>query len=316
MRALGGALAALLLLSGCTAPLQSVRLRADAFPEAVELERVSFFPQEAYQCGPAALATALDWAGVNITPDALAPAVYLPARRGSLQLELLAAARRYATVPYVIPPRLEALLMEVAAGHPVIVFQNLAFSWYPKWHYAVAVGFDVAGGEMVLRSGRERRHVVPFAVFERTWRRGDYWAMVVMPPGRLPRTAEEPAWLRAVAALEALGQWQATRASYAAALERWPESLAARLGLGNSRYALGDLAGAEEAYRAATHAHPDSGIAYNNLAQVLAEQGHRREAEAAAKRAIALGGPHLETFRATLAEIRSMGTPDQTETAE
>lgn len=308
-----GVLLAGVLLAACAAPLQSERLRPGALPGTIELERVGFFPQEAYQCGPAALATTLEWAGVETTPAALAPAVYLPERRGSLQLELIAAARRHGTVPYVLAPRLEALLAEIAAGHPVIVFQNLALSWYPKWHYAVAVGFDLPRRAIVLRSGRERRHVLPLALFERTWRRGDYWAVVVMPPARVPATADELGYLRAVAALEDIGKWQAAAAAYEAALGRWPLSLGARLGLGNSRYALGELDAAAAAYRAATSAHPGSGIAFNNLAQVLAEQGRLGPAQAAAERAVALGGPHLDAFRATLSGIRNKKRSETTD---
>jgi Peptidase_C39 like family/Tetratricopeptide repeat len=296
---------AVVLLAGCAGPLQSERLAPNAFPQPVELNAVAFFPQEEYQCGPAALATVLDWAGVAIEPAALAPEVYLPARHGSLQLEMLATARRHGTVPYVIRPKLDDLLTEVKAGHPVVVLQNLAFSWYPKWHYAVVVGFDLARDEVVLRSGRERRHVVPLELFERTWRRADYWAMVVMPPDRLPRTAQETPYLQAVVALERLRRWDEADRAYRAALTRWPESLGARLGDGNSRYALHDIAGAEQAYRAAATAHPDSGIAFNNLAQALADQDRWQEAEEAIERALALGGPHLKDFQATAAEIQT-----------
>jgi len=306
----------LLFVAGCAATLQSGRLPPAAFADPVELEAIAFFPQDAYQCGPAALATALDWAGIETTPAALVPEVYLPARRGSLQLELVAGARRRGAVPYVLRPRLEALLAEVAAGHPVVVLQNLAFSWYPKWHYAVVVGFDRARDELILRSGREPRHVVPFAVFERTWRRGGYWALVVMPPDRLPRTAEEIPYLQAVVELERLRRWHEAGAAYRAALTRWPESLAARLGLGNARYALGDLAGAERAYRAATEAHPDSGIAFNNLAQTLAAQGRFEEAEHAIARALALGGRHEATFEATFGEIRARRENQKSGTAD
>lgn len=300
----GGLFISLMLLAGCAAPLQSERLSSTAFREPVELTAVPFFPQEEYQCGPAALATALQWAGKSVTPDTLAPQVYVPARRGSLQLELVANARRHGAIPYVLRPALEDLLTEVAAGNPVVVLQNLGLSWYPKWHYAVVVGFDLTRDDVVLRSGREQRHVVPLAVFERTWRRGNYWAMVVMPPARLPRTAEETAYLQAVVALERLQRWEETATAYQAALARWPRSLGAQLGLGNSRYALKDLAAAERAYRAATVAHPESGIALNNLAQALADQGRWAEAENAVNQALALGGPHVEKFQATLDEIR------------
>ena len=58
-----------------------------------ELEATPFFPQVTHQCGPAALATVLGASGVETTPDALVPAVYVPGLHGSLQVELLAALR-------------------------------------------------------------------------------------------------------------------------------------------------------------------------------------------------------------------------------
>jgi hypothetical protein len=66
------------------------RCGADA---PIELADTPFFPQEALQCGPAALATVLGAAGVAAHPDALAREVYTPGLGGSLQLELVAAAR-------------------------------------------------------------------------------------------------------------------------------------------------------------------------------------------------------------------------------
>lgn len=308
----GGLFVCVLLLAGCATTLQSARLTPSEFPDPVELTQVAFYPQEEYQCGPAALAMALAAAGARVTPDTLTPEVYTPARRGSLQVEMLAGARRHGAIPYELNPTLVDLLTEVAAGHPVVVLQNLGLSWYPKWHYAVVVGFDLARDQMVLRSGLEERHFVPVTVFERTWRRADYWAIVVLPPDRLPKTAEETRYLQAVVALERLGRWTDATTAYRAALARWPDSLGAQLGVGNSRYALRDLAGAEQAYRAAATHHPDAAVAFNNLAQTLADQGRWDEAEAAVNRALVLGGPYVDTYRATADEIRARrtgGTP-------
>jgi len=302
----GGFFISALLTSGCaTAPLQSDRLlqTAPAFPHPVELHEVPFFPQEQYHCGPAALAMVLNWTDVAATPEALAPQVYLPDRKGSLQLELLAAARRHGRVPYVLRPELESVFAEVASGHPVLVLQNLGLSWYPKWHYAVVVGFDLSRSQIVLRSGLMRRHVLPLHVFERTWRRGNHWAMVVMPPSRLPHTAEPVRYLQAVAAMERLKLWREVAAAYTTAINRWPKNLAAQLGLGNTFYARGDLREAERILRQAVGDHPDSGVAFNNLAQVLAELGRFREAQNTARRAVDLGGPWLESYRETLQQI-------------
>ena len=296
----------MLFASGC-ATLQTDRVRAtaNAFPQPIELTTVPFFPQEEYQCGPAALATVLNWTGVSVTPDQLAQQVYLPKRQGSLQLELIGASRRQGRVPYVLRPELESLFAEVASGNPVLILQNLSFWWYPKWHYAVVVGFDLPRDRIVLRSGKEQRHDIPIEIFERTWRRSHYWAMVVTPPERLPFTAEEVPYVQSVVALERLSRWTETSEAYNTALKRWPKSLAARMGLGNSRYALGDVPGAEEEFRDAKQDHPDAAAAFNNLAQVLADQNRWPEARAAAQRAVELGGPQIETFRETLRLIES-----------
>jgi tetratricopeptide (TPR) repeat protein len=292
------------ILSGCATPQTDRMIKSTALPRSmVELNAVPFFPQETHQCGPAALATILDSSGLNVTPEELASQVYIPGRQGSLQFELLAAARRNGRVPYVLQPQLEALLTEIASGNPVLVLQNLGISIVPLWHYAVVVGFDLDSAEVILRSGRERRHITPMRTFERTWRRSNYWAVVVLPPNRLPQTAQELPYLHSVLALESLKRWQDTSTAYTTALQRWPKSLGAQMGLGNSRYALGDIHGAEEVFRAATREHPQAGVAFNNLAQVLVDQGRLVEAETLVRRAVELGGDNVDIFQQTLTYI-------------
>lgn len=309
----GGFFILVLLLAGCAAPPQSQHLLdmpVAQQPPPVELKQVPFFPQEIHQCGPAALATVLDWSGAHTTPEALTPQVYLPEREGSLQVELVAAARRHGRVPYRLRPQLSDLLAEVEAGYPVLVLQNLAFSWYPRWHYAVVVGFNLAQNRIVLRSGTVKRHVTTLQVFERTWARSGHWAIVVLPPGVLPAHARELPYLQAVVGFEQLGEWQAALVSYQAALARWPASLGAGMGVGNAHYALGQRAAAARAYRQVLVQHPDYAPALNNLAQTLADLGHYREALGYAQRAVARGGEHEADYRATLNAIeRQLARP-------
>lgn len=301
----GGIFIVVLWLGGCaTLDIERLAQRAGDLPRAVEQREVPFHPQQAYQCGPAALATTLTRSGVAVAPETLTPQVYLPGRQGSLQAELLGATRRHGRIPYVLAPRLEALLRELAAGRPVVVLQNLAFAWYPKWHYAVAVGYDLDRGEILLRSGTTRRHVLALATFERTWRRGDSWAMVTLVPGELPATAEALAYLESVVAFERLGNHDASARAYRAATERWPDHLGAGLGLGNSLYALGDKPGAATAFRELLARHPEAAAAYNNLAQTLSDMGELDEAETMAQRAVELGGPWRAQYEWTLIEIR------------
>lgn len=295
----------LLLLAGCATPQTGQLLAsAAAFPSPVELTKVPFFPQEEYQCGPAALATVLNYAGLSVTPDELVPQVYLPKRQGSLQFELLAATRRHGRVAYPLRPQLSDLISEVAAGNPVLVLQNLSFDAISVWHYAVVVGFDLERAKVVLRSGVEPRRLTSLQTFERTWTRANYWAVVITPPGNLPQSAEEQTYLEAVLALEKLQQWQAAAMAYATTLTRWPQSLGAQMGLGNSRYALNDLPAAEAAFRHATQVHPQAAEAFNNLAQTLADQARWDEAEQVAQQAVAMGGKNAAIYAQTLEQIR------------
>ena len=48
---------------------------------------------------------------------------------------------------------------------------------------------------------------------------------------------------------------------------------------------------------------PEEGVVFNNLAQVLWEQGNTQEALRAARQAVKLGGPLVEQYRKTLNEI-------------
>lgn len=262
-----------------------------------------FFPQEEHQCGPAALATVLGWSGVSVAPAALAPSAYVPQREGSFQAELLTAARRQGRLAYVIQPDLAALLREVASGHPVLILQNRGLPWFPLWHYAVVVGFDVAGQTAVLRSGTERRREIPFATFDTTWARAGRWGVVVLRPGELPATADERRYVDAVLGLERVQRWPDANEAYRAARTKWPLSLPLLLGIGNTYYQMEDRRAAEQAFREAIGAHPRAGVAHNNLAQVLADLGRIPEAIDAAQRAVALGGPLRDDFSETLREI-------------
>ena len=302
--AAAGALLLILLLAGCATPQVSALIAhpPSTLPQRAELTRVPFFPQERYQCGPAALATVLVYGGVATSADALVSQVYLPEREGSLQTEMLAAARRQGQVAYPLAPRLEDVLQEVAAGTPVVVLQNLAFAFLPRWHYAVVVGYDRAREEIILRSGTTRRLAMTLSNFERTWARSRYWAMVATTPERLPATAAEDSYVAAAVALERVAA-DAARRAYATALARWPRNLVARIGAGNLAYAAKDFAAAEAAYRQATRDYPQAADAWNNLAQTLLEVGRKEEALAAAQRAVTLGGPRLTQYQNTLKTI-------------
>lgn len=270
--------------------------------ESIELADTPFFPQDENECGPAALATVLAAGGLAVTPDELAPILYLPGREGSLQAEVVAAARRHGRVPYPLAPRLEDLLETVAGGTPVLVLQNLGLAPRPRWHYAVVIGFDARDDTLVLRSGTERRRVMSATAFDRSWALARRWALAVVAPDAPPARADAAGWLRAASAFEELGQAALAERAYRAAAQRWPAEPLVWQVLGNQRYAQRDLAGAEEALRRGLALAP-AAATLNNLAQVLLERGCPRQAREALERAGALEAGEAE--RAVLARTRA-----------
>lgn len=271
-------LAFLCLLSACAATgVREVTLNKQ-LPRQLELANTPFFPQELYQCGPAALATALQAVAIQVTPEQLTSEVYIPSRQGSLQIEMLASARRHGALAVVIPPRLDAVMQEIAAGNVVVVMQNLGLAWAPSWHYAVVVGYDLNRELIWLRSGTYPRFEMTLSAFQRTWARSDYWAFVALPPGKLPASATADDVAKALVAYEKNASLQQKRSAYQAAVARWPDHLVLLMGLGNSAYHAKDYATAEHAFHRAVSAHPDAAAAYNNLANVLLAQKRFKQA--------------------------------------
>lgn len=306
-RLLAGVCLCATLLAACAhrAPLMEA---GAGIPARVELADTPFFPQARYQCGPAALATVLNARGVTVTPDELVSQVYLPAREGSLQAEIMAAVRRRGLLAVPVEPALDALLAEIAADHPVLVLQNLGLNWLPRWHYAVVVGYDLERQELVLRSGTEPRRITPFGVFLNTWNRSARWGIVVLAPGVFPAQAKPTPYLEAASALEGLGRHHEAREAYKASTARWPDNPLAWLGLGNTEYALGHAEPAEAAFRHVLHLQAGAAVAWNNLAYALAARQCIRAAHESARCAKRIAPENTE-FTHTLREMESLPVP-------
>jgi hypothetical protein len=301
------ATAAVLVIAGCAARGPVLAPAAAGTGGRVELESTPFFPQERYQCGPAALATVLSAAGADVTADSLVPEVYIPGREGSLQAELVAATRRHDRMPYILPPTLDALLATLDGGLPVLVLQKLGAGPFPGWHYAVVVGYDASRDHIVLRSGTEQRKEMSARHFLATWDRAERWALVALQPGALPPAPDFARYMEAAAGLEAVGRLDAAALAYEAAARAWSAESLPQFALANLAYARGDLAAAEQGFHTAVRLNPKDAAARNNRAEVLRALGcptvARREIEVA--RALAAGGPLSATVEATARAIAS-----------
>ncbi|WP_181919511.1 PA2778 family cysteine peptidase [Alkalilimnicola ehrlichii] len=292
------------ILAGCASLDRQAPGELAPPPEPIELADVPFFPQTEHQCGPAALATVLAWSGVETDAETLSPQLYIPAREGTLQHEIVAQARQHDRLAYQIPAEPQALLAELAAGNPVLVLQNLGLNWLPYWHYAVVVGYDPEADHFILRSGTHKRHTTARRTFDRTWARSNRWAIVAVEPTEVPASAAPSSYLAAAFELEQAGRVDAAQHAYRSGLKHWPNEPNLALALGNSYYSDGDVDMAIDIYQHAIARGAYSGPLYNNLATALAEREQWAAAEAAARSAIALNDAHREHYRKTLTTIR------------
>lgn len=257
--------AALLWLSGCAS------LPPAPVGDAVQLANVPAFAQDDLQCGPAALASVLSASGVATTPETLTPDLFIPARKGSLQVELAAQARLRERVPLPLGRDEQQLLVALQEGQPVLVLLNLGVKSVPIWHYAALTGYDPAGA-YTLNDGKTEPSRVPRARFLRQWNYAERWALTLHAPEAPPVYAEPAPWIAAAAPLQRSAPAAAEQA-YRAAVQRWPDSALAWAALSESRYAAGDLATAAAHLRKATTLAPGDAALTNNLASVELERG-------------------------------------------
>jgi len=260
---------ALCTLAGCASE-SSLSLLVPEQP--ILLDDVPYYPQEEFHCGPASLAMLLGASGVSASPDELAPYVYLPERQGSLQVELIAASRRWKRIPYVISPSIASVVGELEAGRPVLVLQNLGLNILPVYHYSVVIGI-LPSGEIVLRSGENEKLLVDLDKFTRSWEKAGSWGIVALKAGELPFQPEKTHYLRAVRDLELAGHLQEAELGYTAALSRWPGDRSALFILGNNQIALKEYKEAEGIFRELVLNDSGDIAALNNLAETLSLQG-------------------------------------------
>lgn len=257
------------LLAGCAArtPLLETSSRG------VELVDTPFFPQKKYQCGPAALATVLTAAGASASPAELVPQVYVPARRGSLTIEMQAAPRRHGLLSYPLEPQLDAIVAELDAGRPVLVLHNYGLPFWPRWHYAVVIGYDATSQRLLLRSGTKHRQQLSARNFMRAWDNADRWAMVLLKPGELPARPALAGYLEAATAFEQAARPADAQLAFDAATTQWPGNPVAWVGRGTARYRAGDWREAASDYTRALALDPSLPAARNNLAMALLKLG-------------------------------------------
>ncbi len=262
-----------LTVSGCAIAGKQTRevldLPLETLPRSAEVKAVPFVNQTKNYCGPAALTMAMQTAGKQITVDQLAPLVFAEGGKGSLQNDLIGASRRSGMLAIPIEG-MRSMLLEIAAGHPVIVLENRGFGWLPRWHYSLLYGYDLQSQELIMHSGSKANTRQYLNRFERGSKLADYWGLVILPPEKLSATGSVLDHLRAAAGLEQVDRNEEADLTYSKILERWPNHLGALIGVGNVAYKTKNYPRSLAHLKKAVKLYPESQEAKYNLSVVEA----------------------------------------------
>ncbi|AGH47063.1 PA2778 family cysteine peptidase [Paraglaciecola psychrophila] len=159
----------LLLLQGCQNTPQTEMLSGSILNNVSPrklIKDVPFYPQEKFFCGLTTLSEALNFYGHSTTPESIAPSLFILGREGSLQLEMISAARSYGLLAYSTQSDFKTLFSLIDNDVPVIVFQNVAASWFPMWHYALVIGYGQIEQKIILHTGEAEVHEMSYELFE------------------------------------------------------------------------------------------------------------------------------------------------------
>lgn len=247
----------------------------------------------------------LEASGVATEYDTIVERVYVPGLEGSLQVELLAAAREFGRIAYPLPSEPAAVLAEVSAGRPVLVLLNLGLPKRPVWHYAVVVGFDPTANRLLLHSGRRAWTRQRAGAWMRRWDWAGRWAMVLLRPGEWPGSPERERLLGALAAFENSADPGAVATAWQTAAEHWPDEAVVWLGVGNAAYGNENWQAAKQAYERALALDPELLPGRLNLALSYKEMGSSCEAIRRLGTAPTPDHPLAGTFASLETQLRS-----------
>ena len=164
----------------CFIALTLLSLLSPAFLHGEEIFLdVPFYPQKAYQCGPAAMASVMSYWGRHDSPKTIAAEMFSETARGSLTLDMYLYATENGFEAKQGGASVEEIRHRVDSREPVIVLVDNGFWVVRIGHYLVVVGYSDDG--FFVHDGYKGNTFISFGDFEKKWSRTGRWALIMHP---------------------------------------------------------------------------------------------------------------------------------------
>lgn len=176
-----------ILLYGCayeTAGGKEMLRKNNGAEAGFFIKDVPFFPQERYHCGPASLASVMNYYGILASEEDVAKEVYNPKLSGALSMDMLNYARSKGLEASYSKASLEDVKKEIVLNRPVILFLDLGYSFYPVRHYMVVTGYNDAVGYLTAHSGIEKDKIFSYKELQTAWEKTGFGAVFIRPKGK------------------------------------------------------------------------------------------------------------------------------------
>ncbi len=141
------------------------------------IKNVPFYPQTSYQCGPASLASVLNYWGVMIGPDEIAEEIYSASARGTLDIDMILYAQKKGLLAAQYEGNFRDIRKNVDSGYPIIVLVGYGFSLIQKNHFMVIIGYNDQG--FIVNSGKDREKFISEMDFLRSWEKTKFWTLLI-----------------------------------------------------------------------------------------------------------------------------------------
>lgn len=171
-------LALILIFPGC-AQKEDTQAGFTAKQDAVVIDGVPFVRQKDKFCGPAAMASVLEYYGQEISQDEIAEQVYTPKLKGALISDMENFAREQGYSVEASNGNFDTLKAAIDKGSPVILLVDRGTWKVSIPHYYVVYGYAEGGQTFLLHSGDEGGREMSFDELDAEWERMNRLMLVV-----------------------------------------------------------------------------------------------------------------------------------------